>query len=199
MASVTKNNDETDMVDDVSTGGEGAEDERDEREERDGDDEQRERRPAGKQPKHQLEYRPSSEGGFFHVYKSGQGYWTRMGTAATAALIILATCAFLYEYLPAWIGWLNVHKSWLSGIIIAFAAAMGLLTWYAINKPGNADFLIATDSEMKKVNWTSKTELIGSTKVVIFFMITIAVFLFMMDLFFGYLFYWLHVLKAKPF
>ena len=24
-------------------------------------------------------------GGFFHIYKKGQGYWTRMGTAVGAA------------------------------------------------------------------------------------------------------------------
>ena len=44
-----------------------------------------------------------------------------------------------------------------------------------MNKPTNVDFLIATDSEMKKVNWTSRKELIGSTKVVIVFMFLIAV------------------------
>ena len=44
-----------------------------------------------------------------------------------------------------------------------------------MNKPANVDFLIATDSEMKKVNWTSRKELIGSTKVVILFMFLIAV------------------------
>ena len=36
-----------------------------------------------------------------------------------------------------------------------------------MNKPSNVDFLIATDSEMKKVNWTTKGELFGSTRVVV--------------------------------
>src|SRR3712207_7866772 len=45
---------------------------------------------------------------------------------------------------------------------------------HLMNKPANVDFLIATDSEMKKVNWTSRRELIGSTKVVIVFMFLIA-------------------------
>ena len=52
---------------------------------------------------------------------------------------------------------------------------LSLLVWRLMNKPSNVDFLIATDSEMKKVNWTSRKELIGSTKVVIFFMFVIAV------------------------
>ncbi|MEO6436831.1 MAG: hypothetical protein ABIP55_13865, partial [Tepidisphaeraceae bacterium] len=42
-------------------------------------------------------------GGFFHVYKKGQGYWTRMGTAAAAALIGALTAHFFYSYLPVWL------------------------------------------------------------------------------------------------
>jgi len=75
---------------------------------------------------------------------------------------------------------------------------MSLLSWYLMNKPSNADFLIATDSEMKKVNWTSRKELIGSTKVVILFMFLIAILLFVIDILFGYLFYGITVLKSPP-
>ena len=74
-----------------------------------------------------------------------------------------------------------------------------LLVYFLMNKPTSADFLIATDSEMKKVNWTSRNELIGSTKVVIFFMFTIAILLFVVDVVFGYVFYMFGVLKQKPF
>ncbi|HEY7086639.1 MAG TPA: preprotein translocase subunit SecE, partial [Tepidisphaeraceae bacterium] len=93
----------------------------------------------------------------------------------------------------------GAHRSWLIGITAGFIAAAALLSWYIMNKPDNVDFLIATDSEMKKVNWTSKKELIGSTKVVIFFMIVIAAVLFFIDVFFGYVFYWVRVLKTPPF
>ena len=58
-----------------------------------------------------------------------------------------------------------------------------------MNKPANVDFLIATDSEMKKVNWTSRKELIGSTQVVIMFMFLIALFLFAVDEVWGWLMY----------
>ena len=34
-------------------------------------------------------------GGFFAIYKRGQGYWTRMGTAIAAGLIIALTVHFL--------------------------------------------------------------------------------------------------------
>jgi len=58
------------------------------------------------------------------------------------------------------------------------------------------EFLVATDSEMKKVNWTTRKELIGSTKVVIIFMFIIAMFLFTCDLIFGAFFHLVGVLKT---
>jgi len=68
-----------------------------------------------------------------------------------------------------------------------------------MNKPKNVDFLIATDSEMKKVNWTTRKELIGSTQIVILFMFLIAMFLFAFDVVFQYLFWLLNILKSPPF
>jgi preprotein translocase subunit SecE len=155
--------------------------------------------PPQQQPSRRADDRP----GFFHLYKPGQGYWTRMGTAGAALLITLLTAHFLYQNLPTWLMNLGVSQGAAKPtsiyIIAGLAIAFGLFVWYMMNKPGNADFLIATDSEMKKVNWTSRRELIGSTKVVIIFMFLIAFLLFAFDIIFGYLFYFLDVLKTKPF
>ena len=85
------------------------------------------------------------------------------------------------------------------GVSLGFLAAFSLWAYWFTNKPSTVDFLVATDSEMKKVNWTSKKELIGSTKVVIIFMFLIAFLLFAFDICFGYIFYWLDVLKSSPF
>ena len=154
-------------------------------------------------PPPQPERRADTGPGFFHIYKPGQGYWTRMGTAGAAALIAALTAHFLYNQLPVWLRNFGMADTaarptsiWIiAGLLIAF----GLFVFYMMNKPTNADFLIATDSEMKKVNWTSRRELIGSTKVVIIFMFLIAFLLFAFDIVFGYVFYWLDVLKTKPF
>jgi preprotein translocase subunit SecE len=147
----------------------------------------------------------ADRGGFFHVYKRGQGYWTRVGSAAAAGLIVLLTLEFLYTHLNVWLTPDNatVHQVSMAklgtlAICGAFLLASAILVFYLLNKPDYADFLIATDSEMKKVNWTSRRELIGSTKVVIVFMFLIASLLFLFDLFFGYLFYAMTVLKTKP-
>ena len=138
-------------------------------------------------------------GGFFHIYKSGQGYWTRMGTAMGAGLVAIFTTHFIYVDLRPRIPYLREHPSVAMGIALGFLALAAVLIFWFINKPNTADFLIATDSEMKKVNWTSRKDLIGSTRVVIIFMFLIAGLLFGIDIVFGYVFYWLGVLKNPPF
>lgn len=162
----------------------------------------------------------SKESGFFSIYKKGQGYWTRMGTAIGAAFITLMLVVFIYREMPSWIRPMfepaglrslpveeqaiatehALSRASMTTNITAAAvlAGMSLLSWYLMNKQSNADFLIATDSEMKKVNWTSRKELIGSTKVVILFMFLIAILLFVIDILFGYLFYGITVLKSPP-
>jgi preprotein translocase SecE subunit len=142
-----------------------------------------------------------TQGGFFTIYKKGQGYWTRMGTLGGAALIGLWAAFFLYYHLRVWLLDANnrPRNRWIMGITILFLAVYSLIAWVVMNRKGNVQFLIETDSEMKKVNWTSKQELIGSTKVVIGFMFLTAAFLFVMDLIFGSLFYYLDVLKVRPF
>lgn len=136
---------------------------------------------------------------FFRPYKPGQGFWTRLGTGLGAALIILFTIQFLYQTLPAWIPGLRRNGWQIYAILAVLTTALGLLTWWLINRPKNAEFLIATDAEMKKVNWTSRRELIGSTKVVVFFMFFIASVLFFYDVIFGYVFFLIKVLKIAPF
>jgi preprotein translocase subunit SecE len=134
------------------------------------------------------------EGGFFTVYKSGQGYWTRMGTAGGAVLIGVLIAHFFYRWLPAW----GVPMNITLGVAAGFAVVYGLFVFWMMNKPSNADFLIATDSEMKKVNWTSRRELIGSTRVVILFMLLLAAVLFVVDIIFGFFFYLIGVLQTPP-
>jgi preprotein translocase SecE subunit len=88
---------------------------------------------------------------------------------------------------------------WLYAVLAFVALVMGTIAWWLINRPKHAEFLIATDGEMKKVNWTTWQELIGSTKVVVCFMFFLAFMLFSYDIIFGYLFYMLDVLKIAPF
>ena len=147
--------------------------------------------------------------GYFHIYKKGQGYWTRMGTVAGAGLLGLLLGSFLYTEAdrilsgPSLAGamqHIHLQEPRAAYLLVAlFALAYAGLAFWAMNKPTNADFLIATDSEMKKVNWTTRKELMGSTKIVIGFMFVMALLLFCYDLFFQLIFYLLGVLKTPPF
>lgn len=61
--------------------------------------------------------------------------------------------------------------------------ALGALgIFLLVNRPRFADFLIATEGEMKKVSWSSKAELIGSTAVVIVTVLILAVLIYAADL-----------------
>jgi preprotein translocase SecE subunit len=168
-----------------------------------GADEPRDERPSQRPP----ESRPAAPRGpgFFTIYKKNQGYWTRMGTAIAAALLGVLTAYHLYAWLPALIHLGSTPEAAARArhialfVAVAFFVLFAALVWRVTNKPSNVDFLIATDSEMKKVNWTSRKELIGSTKVVIVFMFLIAIFLFAVDILFGYLFHVIGVLKNSPF
>ncbi len=131
--------------------------------------------------------------GFFTIYKSGQGYWTRLLTFFGFMLVGALTAHFIYRQTYGWIG-----QGAALGIAAGLFIAWVLVEYILINKPRNAEFLIATDSEMKKVNWTSRQELIGSTKVVIFFMFLITAVLFLYDLVFHAIFWVMTVLKEPP-
>jgi preprotein translocase SecE subunit len=56
--------------------------------------------------------------------------------------------------------------------------------------------MIATEGEMKKVNWSTRREVTGSTTVVIALTVFIALLCFLFDTVFNVVFKWLGVLKS---
>lgn len=160
-------------------------------------DNRRPNREAGSAHPQAVAAEAVAEGGFFAIYKKGQGYWTRLGTALGALLIGVLMAGFIYEQLPVLAS--GITRVQTIAVTGAFLGVYCLVIFWITNKPRNVDFLIATDSEMKKVNWTSRKELIGSTKVVIIFMVLVASILFIIDIVFGYFFKLIKVLEAGPF
>jgi preprotein translocase SecE subunit len=136
----------------------------------------------------------SGKSGYFKIYKKGQGYWTRMGTVAGVVLVGLLVGRFISDERNTF--GLSITGSYIA--IAVFGLIYAAIMFSVLNKPSNVDFLIATDSEMKRVNWTSTTDLMGSTKVVIGFMFIMACLLFFYDLFFQTLFWLIGVLKTPP-
>ena len=115
------------------------------------------------------------------IYKSGQGYWTRMLSAIGFGVIVLAGVAWIVRHLGGitddktrWI----TQSSTAGGIIFVF----GLLLLYLLNQPNIVAFMIATESEMRKVHWTSLLLIIGSTLVVIFCTTLFCLFLWLINL-----------------
>jgi preprotein translocase subunit SecE len=67
------------------------------------------------------------------------------------------------------------------GVPSLLVVALGVLLFWMVNRPSSADFLIATEGEMKKVSWSSRKEIVGSTKVVIVATFMLAVILAAVD------------------
>ena len=127
-------------------------------------------------------------------YKPQQGYYTR-----TLSFVWFLTMVFA---LTGWI-WLEMERIqentiyWQAGFAATMALLFVPLLYWIINKPNIADFMIATEQEMKKVNWPSRKEIIGSTIVVIVGTLLIAALLFVVNLGFGFLFTEIGILNTS--
>lgn len=118
------------------------------------------------------------------IVKSGQGRYVRIGTAIGVGLVNLVICYYVWLMLNRHIAVGFAAKMYLEyGIPIALFAVMAAVAFIYLNKPGVVDFFIATESEMKKVSWSGKPELIGSTIVVIGTVLMLADLIFIGDFF----------------
>lgn len=61
------------------------------------------------------------------------------------------------------------------------------VAWRTVNVPVFGDFLIATEAEMNKVSWSSRKRLIQDTIVVLVCLTLLTLFLFVIDVFWGWL------------
>lgn len=66
-------------------------------------------------------------------------------------------------------------------VAVVLLVGMWLIYRLTARSPRAVEFLIATDGEMKKVNWSTRREVIGSTWVVIVACVLIAGFLYVVD------------------
>ena len=132
------------------------------------------------------------------VYKSGQGYWTRVMTAIAIMTFTLGAAAwFNSKILGVYITVGGNELYWQAGIVAGTALLVGALLWFLLNKPKIADFMIATENEMKKVNWPTKQAVMALTWVVIAGTLMIALILFIADLGFRELFVQLNIIDLE--
>ncbi|MFG0260450.1 MAG: preprotein translocase subunit SecE [Phycisphaerales bacterium JB041] len=80
-----------------------------------------------------------------------------------------------------------------AGLVLLIGAV--LIFFFIGSKPSSCEFLIATDGEMKKVNWSTRREVLGSTWVVIAASFLIAWMLYLVDMAFQTFFVAINVLQ----
>ena len=130
------------------------------------------------------------------IYKPGQGYYTRVLSAVGAAAIVLVVVGWLWQEMTS-IAALGDNLLYAqAAMAVALIGGFGALGWWLLNKPNIVDFMIATEAEMKKVNWPSRREVVGSTIVVIGGTLLIAAFLWVINLFFGWVFLEIGILQS---
>ena len=132
------------------------------------------------------------------IYKKGQGYWTRMMSAIALGMLALMGAAWLWDNLKnARIAGLEPIYTQTVAFVLVFAGAAWLGYYLIGRKPKVVDFLIATEGEMKKVNWSTRREIRGSTIVVIGLTFVIALIISFLDyLVYAPLFTWAKVLES---
>lgn len=86
----------------------------------------------------------------------------------------------------------------VQGIVASIILILGAIItyWFCAIRPKSVDFLINTDMEMKKVNWSTRKDIIGSTWVVIGSSFIIAAFIFIADTIMQFIFRSIGVLQS---
>jgi preprotein translocase SecE subunit len=161
-----------------------------------GSGEQTRRRPDEVRPPRD---RAPAGGMALRIYKPGQGYYTRLGTTIGIGVLSVCGSVFLRDELAT----LDMNAKYLLpvqyGVSFGFLVVMAAVIYWLVGRSRRAnDFFIATEGEMKKVRWSTRKEVVKSTKVVIVAVILLGTFLFAADLLFMMFFSTINVLKGSP-
>lgn len=118
------------------------------------------------------------------IYKPGQGKYTRLGSGFSAAAIVVIGCVSLYKLLSD-----GDRSLWITTMVpVVIAVGLVAVVYWLMNKPVVADFMIAAEGELKKVNWSSRKEVAVSTMIVIVVVFAMAILLGVTDVVFQFVF-----------
>jgi len=132
------------------------------------------------------------------IYKKGQGYYVRLCSAIALGVIALMGGKWVWDMLPNTTlpGVEEAVYTQMVGSLL-FVGVLSLLgLWLIGTRRRSVDFMIAVEGEMKKVNWSTRREVMGSTWVVILLTIFVAFFCFVWDLVFNTFFQTINVLET---
>ena len=131
------------------------------------------------------------------IYKSGQGYWVRLMSAIAYGVVIILGLNWLWGWLATMTFGVETVYVQVGAILAAFVFFGLIGFWFLGSKKRTVEFLIATEGEMKKVNWSSRRELQRSTGAVIFLTLLLAFYCFVFDRIFFFIFYQMGVIDAS--
>lgn len=122
------------------------------------------------------------------IYKKDQGKLVRWGTVGGIALLLGIGMYWIAKGVVNVLGdWhitstFTIHALYLQTFwVVLFGLIGAVLALWLVNRPKSADFMIMTESEMRKVNWPGWHEVWVSTKVVIVLTLFFAAMLFVVD------------------
>lgn len=113
----------------------------------------------------------------FGIYKSSQGRMVRQFTFFGIVIIAAFGCLTLYNG-PL----ISTGKSIQVGFPLAIWAVCCWVAFRVVNFPRFADFLVSVESELEKVTWPTRHEVVQATVVVLSMMFFLGAFLFLIDL-----------------
>ncbi len=125
----------------------------------------------------------------FDLYKPLQGRQARLWTGVGLGLVIALGVWQLSETL------IESRTPVRFGIPVALALILGWATFRLLHYPPFVEFLIATEAEMNKVSWTSRSDLYRATVVVLATVALVAVYLFGIDWLWSFLLQAIGVLR----
>ena len=125
-------------------------------------------------------------------YRPEDGHRPRGVIGVALAVLLLYGCHAFYEWLPSetfhkplsGIGTLLGDEFQITGaVVLAGLLAVGVLVgiYKLLNWPRFVDFLIDTESELKKVSWASKRQVVSESIVVVVTLLIVGVYVFMVD------------------
>lgn len=119
----------------------------------------------------------------FGIYKPNQGRMVRQFTFFAIAILAAFGCITLANG-PL----MQFSQAVKLGVPLAIWLFCCWIAFRAVNIPKFADFLVSVESELEKVTWPSRNEVVQATIVVLCTMFFLGLFLFLVDLLWTWLF-----------
>ena len=131
------------------------------------------------------------------IYKAGQGYWVRLMSAYGLGAVVALGLVWLWKEMQG-VTLFGFEPTYVRVVVMLITAlVVAWFGWMIIGtRRKSVEFLIATEGEMRKVNWSSRREVELSTRAVIGLTIIIAVYCWAFDVGFASIFRWMTVLRT---